>query len=238
MGLETGTTIASLNASWPLGTDPKSQGDDHLRLIKGVMINDALSRSAGGTVANQLTVTGGLVSNNQYRIGVTGTADVFNDLTYYNASNFIRTTGYYASVTGPQMYLRGAWSAATDTVLYTNWGGVTKFIVEAQGTVRNATGVYATISDASLKERITDAKPKLADLNALRVVNYHLTEGARGLAPDVKMLGFVAQEFEQVFPALVDTDADGVKSIKTSVLIPALVKALQELTSRVEALEA
>ena len=35
MGLETVTNgIEDLNAAWPLGIEPKSQGDDHLRKIK------------------------------------------------------------------------------------------------------------------------------------------------------------------------------------------------------------
>lgn len=37
MGLETGTFINSLNSANPLGTDPKSAGDDHLRLIKATV---------------------------------------------------------------------------------------------------------------------------------------------------------------------------------------------------------
>lgn len=40
MPLESGDTIADLNPLWPLGSDPKSQGDDHLRLIKTVLQND------------------------------------------------------------------------------------------------------------------------------------------------------------------------------------------------------
>lgn len=39
MALETGTFINSLNAANPTTTDPKSQGDDHLRLIKSVIRN-------------------------------------------------------------------------------------------------------------------------------------------------------------------------------------------------------
>jgi len=39
MGLETGTYVSDLIATNPPGTDPKSQGDDHLRLIKGVLLN-------------------------------------------------------------------------------------------------------------------------------------------------------------------------------------------------------
>lgn len=37
MGLESTTTIEGLNSANPLGSDPKSQADDHLRLIKSVL---------------------------------------------------------------------------------------------------------------------------------------------------------------------------------------------------------
>ena len=39
MGLETGTNIGDLNQNWPLGSDAKSQGDDHIRLVKTVLKN-------------------------------------------------------------------------------------------------------------------------------------------------------------------------------------------------------
>ena len=58
MGLETGDTIADLNDAWPLGTDPKSEGDNHIRLVKTVITNDVLSKSAGGTVAGDTTFDG------------------------------------------------------------------------------------------------------------------------------------------------------------------------------------
>ncbi len=37
MPLESGTTISDLDKDWPLGSDTKSRGDDHLRLIKSVL---------------------------------------------------------------------------------------------------------------------------------------------------------------------------------------------------------
>jgi hypothetical protein len=64
MGLETGNTINDLNVSWPLGTDPKSQGDDHIRLIKSVLQNDALSLSEGGMVSGDLILEGALLDIN------------------------------------------------------------------------------------------------------------------------------------------------------------------------------
>ena len=108
--------------------------------------------------------------------------------------------------------------------------------IYGNGNIQNVNGVYGTISDLRLKENISDARNYLADLLKLRVVKYSLKEEASAVA---NKLGFIAQEVEQVFPAMVDTDPnDGNKGIKTSVLIPMLVKSIQELTARVQTLEA
>jgi hypothetical protein len=37
MGLETTSSIAGLNASWPLGGDDRRDGDNHIRQIKSVL---------------------------------------------------------------------------------------------------------------------------------------------------------------------------------------------------------
>jgi hypothetical protein len=37
MAVESATTLAGLNPAWPLGTDLKSEGDDHIRLIKSLL---------------------------------------------------------------------------------------------------------------------------------------------------------------------------------------------------------
>ena len=108
---------------------------------------------------------------------------------------------------------------------------------------------YGTYSDIKLKENVVDASPKLDDVMRLQVRNFNFKTN-----PEAKQIGFIAQEFEQVFPAMVDESQDRgkdgavldetTKSIKTSVLIPILVKAIQEqqalittLTTRITALE-
>ncbi len=64
MGLETGVTqISDLNPLWPLGSDVKSQGDEHIRLIKVAMLSLLTNPSqlpgwgggggGGGTVEEQ-----------------------------------------------------------------------------------------------------------------------------------------------------------------------------------------
>jgi len=129
-------------------------------------------------------------------------------------------------------------------------GGADKLYIHGNGNVVNVNNSYGTLSDIKLKENIADATPKIADIMRLQVRNFNLKSD-----PSHKQIGFIAQEFEQVFPAIVDEfpnrGQDGTvleettKSIKTSVLIPILVKAIQEqqalitaLTARIEALEA
>ena len=63
-----------------------------------------------------------------------------------------------------------------------------------------------------------------------------------------KQLGVIAQELEQIFPSMIeeviDRDAEGndlgttTKSVKYSVFVPMLIKAIQELTARLAAVEA
>jgi hypothetical protein len=118
------------------------------------------------------------------------------------------------------------------------------------GNVVNLNNSYGAISDVKLKENIADTEPKLAGLMQVRVVNYNLKT-----APDQKQLGVIAQELEQVFPSMVDEEIDKdekgndlgttTKSVKYSVFVPMLIKAIQEqqaiietLNSRIAALEA
>jgi hypothetical protein len=114
-------------------------------------------------------------------------------------------------------------------------GFVSRFQFTDAGQAFNTTGTWGSISDARLKENVTDATPKLNDLLNLRVRNFNfITE------PGKKQIGFVAQELEQVFPGLVDNtkpdeNGDSTKSVKTTVLIPMLVKAIQELNAKVDA---
>ena len=130
------------------------------------------------------------------------------------------------------------------------------FSVSGNGTVSNVNGVIAAGSDIKLKENITDATDKLDDILALRFVNFDLKDN-----PELgKQFGVIAQEIEEVFPSLVintpdteeveTTDEEGntvtetvetgtvTKSVKYSVLTLMAVKALQELKTEKDELEA
>jgi hypothetical protein len=111
-----------------------------------------------------------------------------------------------------------------------------KFFIYSNGNMVNRNGSYGTISDVKFKENIIDANPKLEDILKLKVRNFNL------IGEEQKQIGFIAQEFEEVFPSMVDTSLDRItkeeyKSIKTSVLIPMLVKAIQEQQEQINKLK-
>ena len=56
MPLENANTIAGLDQSWPLGGDPASRGDDHLRLLKAVL-KAQFPGSGGRGFSKPITVT-------------------------------------------------------------------------------------------------------------------------------------------------------------------------------------
>lgn len=64
MGLETATYISQLVATNPLGTDPKSQGDNHIQLIKGVLQTQFPNFGAAAMNAT--------VAELNYSVGLTG----------------------------------------------------------------------------------------------------------------------------------------------------------------------
>lgn len=57
MGLETVNNIPDLNPLWPLGSDPKAQGDDHMRNIKLAVVTD-LASLAGPLTATAAEING------------------------------------------------------------------------------------------------------------------------------------------------------------------------------------
>jgi hypothetical protein len=111
-------------------------------------------------------------------------------------------------------------------------GGSDRLYIYGNGNVVNTNGSYGTLSDISLKENIVDATQKLADLIQLKVRNFNL------IGSEEKQIGFIAQEFEEIFPKMVDVDGkSGMKTIKTTVLVPMLVKAIQELKQEIDSLK-
>ena len=98
------------------------------------------------------------------------------------------------------------------------------------------------ISDVRLKENIVDASAKLEDINKLKVRNFNY-KGKD--AAEAKRIGFIADEIETVFPKIIKkrairkngTDYTDLKMIRYEPIVAMLVKAIQELSAKVTALE-
>ena len=145
---------------------------------------------------------------------------------------FIHTGASYASA-GMFLNFQSNHISGDDNVL----------ICYLDGDLVNKNNSYTQYSDERLKENIVDATPKLNEIKQIKVRNFNFK------GEDLKQIGVVAQEFESIFPALVKErevpgHEDPIKTVKYSVLVPILIKAMQEqqtiiddLKSRLETLE-
>jgi hypothetical protein len=123
-----------------------------------------------------------------------------------------------------------------------------RFYVTNAGTIKATNTTISAISDQRFKENIRDLDDGLSKVMELRPRKFDWKEGKGADIKDDR--GFIAQEFEQVFPDLVgewkDEAPEGEEPYKavSQDLIPTLVKAIQEqqtliesLTARIAALE-
>jgi hypothetical protein len=141
----------------------------------------------------------------------------------------------------------GSTSAAFGLSIYSTGASAYRMYVDMAGTIFATSIVISAISDERLKENIKDIDTGLDSIMALKPRRFDWKDGK---GQDKKnVAGFIAQEFEAVFPECVGTTkagADGIeyKNINHETLIPTLVKAIQEqqtlinnLTTRLNALE-
>ena len=109
------------------------------------------------------------------------------------------------------------------------------------GTISATNTTISGISDARLKENVQDIDVGLGAILALKPRKF---DWKAGKGKDIKGdRGFIAQEFETVFPNLIDEWKENApegeapyKSVRQD-LIPVLVKAIQELAAEVNALK-
>ena len=123
---------------------------------------------------------------------------------------------------------------------YSTTASAYRFYVTNAGTVTATSTTISAISDQRLKENVRDLDTGLDAIMSVKPRRFDWKEG-KGL--DKKDdVGFIAQEFETVFPNSVNTSkagADGIeyKTVNHGELIPTLVKAIQEQQAMIEELK-
>jgi hypothetical protein len=201
--------------------------------------------------------TGGYLkaSNTGSYLSSTGS---WHEFTSNNATNFV-LAAYQTSLSFDNaiLYIRSARNTVANNYYaiqyYHEGAAAVKFQVADSGNVTNTNNSYGAISDIKLKENITDATPKLDDLLKVKVKNFNF------IGSEEKQLGVIAQELEEIFPSMIDESEDFeevevegedgeitkekkslgtiTKSVKYSVFVPMLIKAIQEQQAQIEELK-
>ena len=101
-------------------------------------------------------------------------------------------------------------------------------------TFNGTTGAFSAASDISLKENVRDLPEGLDVITQLKPRLFDWKEEGKGK----DQVGFIAQEVEEIKPEWVHQKED-IKLISTNLpdTIPYLIKAIQELSAKVEELE-
>jgi len=125
--------------------------------------------------------------------------------------------------------------------MYSTTASAYRFYVGWAGTIFATNTTISSLSDARVKENIRDLDSGLDKIMALKP---RLFDWKEGKGKDIKNdRGFIAQEFEEVFPDLIDEykqeleeGEEPYKSVRAD-LIPVLVKAIQELKTEIDSLK-
>jgi hypothetical protein len=245
LGFSKALTISSSNSGIELTSadnivQGSFSGSTNGLAISGVGENGIrfLSSSSGSATERMRVTSGGYLKASNTGTYL-GTTSAFHELRSNNSNSYSLVVQHSASSNPYGLGIFFTASSPNSTnfeFIYCEDTTQSKFIVWSNGSVINRTGSYGTISDIKFKENVVDATPKLDDILKLKVRNFNL------IGEEQKQIGFIAQEFEEVFPSMVDVSIDKeteeeYKSIKTSVLIPMLVKAIQEQQEQINQLK-
>jgi len=185
------------------------------------------SPSVGGAITFTQAMT--LDSSGRLFVGATSITAGYTGNNYLVVGGVTSPTIKLQSTTGP-----AAWDiySAGGLDMFLGYNAVDK------GQFSRTTGAYTALSDANKKKDFEPSNIGLAEVLKLKPTLFRMIGAADGSA---KELGFIAQDVQSVIPqAYVEAESQGGKFIglQDRPIIAALTRAIQELTARVEALEA
>jgi hypothetical protein len=92
-------------------------------------------------------------------------------------------------------------------------------------------GVLTETSDISLKENILPLENSLDKIMKLNGVSFN-----KKATPNMKEVGFIAQEVEAIIPDLVTETGEGIKTVSYSRVTAVLVETIKEQQAQINAL--
>ena len=156
----------------------------------------------------------------------------------------------YIAMQGKRLYLDGGsdtfiWESGANTMDFLTNGSTWARIVEG-GDFYTNDGSVSSLSDVRVKKDIADLTDGLSIVNQLKPRTYKYNgKGEMGSDDGITRYGFIADEVLDVASNYVNVQSgtideekvDDLKSLSIMRMIPMLVKSIQELSAKVEALE-
>ena len=239
-GVGTGANVGYVGTTTNHALAFLTNNTERMRITSGgnVLIGGTSTLGASGT---NLEISGGraqLVVNS-----TTATASWFSVYPAGDGNTYIlRNTGY--------SFLFGTATSQTTA------GFVQQMTISSNGSIGapSGTNIY-NASDARLKKNISTTTYGLDTISALNPVKFNWIDGFEPSEDGKYMLGFVAQEVQEIIPEAIEsfggnsitignTIIDNPLRVNEKFIIPVLVKAIQELSAentslinRIEALE-
>ena len=216
----------------------------------GISTVNTTGIATGNTVLNGASVVIGNSSVNTTMNSTvfTGTSYTSNNSTYLGG----QLGSYYSNLDNATGTLAGARTSAAAAYVGNTFVATT--YLYSSGHVYAVGDVYSSYSDARLKIDIEQVKNALAAVNSFKVISYKqnptLSKELGVPENNNRQLGLIAQEVKAVYPELValasfDRKDDGTSrsgedymTINYQRLVPILVAAIQELSAKVNILEA
>jgi len=232
-------TTAKINAAIGAKQNGTAEAEAHL------IFNTRDSGDTGGTPDERMRIT----SDGNVGIGTAAPAATLSVVTD-DAANYVgifQSTGNHTDALG--LYIRTGENSPTTTA------GINKYLVfsdgdgTASGGVQNGTTQinpeFFNGSDERIKTNIVDTPIKgLEIINGFEMKQFEFKlDKFKG---QTHRIGFIAQNCETVYPEMVSEQKymseswemdEPVKCVSQGTLIPVLVKAIQELSAKVTALE-
>ena len=204
------SNLGALPALNPSYTGTLTGGTGVINIGSGQLGKDASGNLLVGTTAATL-------STNTFTIAAAKPALVLGNSTTADSSVLLTLIKAGATASTSQLYMSFSYNSGSN-----GNGGIS-----GNGDTQAA---FYTTSDARLKENIVDLPPQLANIMALRPVEFDY-KASKG-----HQIGFIAQEVQAIYPDLISENSEGYLNLSSlDKTTSRLVKAIQELKALVDA---
>jgi len=234
--VSSGGSVWTINAGSITGGQIASAAVGSSQIATGAIGSTQL---ASGSVTSTAVAASAISSSTQIANGTITTANLNFTPGTLSGTNSWTAQNSFSSIVFTSAVSWGAGGTWGNTFNTSFWqvislaGGALNVLYSSGGGVQ-ATGPYANVSDASLKENVQPLQNSLTKIAGLNGVTFSWKSDPE----HATQIGFIAQQVQPIVPEVVSTMVGGSNlGIAYSSLIPVLVEAIKELKDRVEALE-